>query len=60
MRIALLLLALAGCNYGPAPMKCDDCATLCKPFPVETCEPIQVYESGSIAYVVCKCGKVRP
>jgi len=60
VKIALLLLTLAGCNYGPAPMKCEDCAPLCKPLPVSSCVPAQTYESGRIAYVMCRCGEKKP
>jgi hypothetical protein len=60
--LPLMLSMLTACNYGPAPMKCDECAPLCHPFYTARCIPVQAYESGKIAYVRCECGEtvVKP
>ena len=59
-RAVVLCLLLAGCvpDSEPAPKKCSDCKSLCAPFPVFSCEPIQFYESGRVPYDRCVC--VRP
>jgi hypothetical protein len=60
MKIVILLLLVSACNYGPAPMTCDDCHLLCRPFPSIACQPVQAAESGAIIYVRCKCGESKP
>jgi hypothetical protein len=47
VKIALLMLALAGCEYrGPT---CETCVKACKPFDVYRCQPMDAFA------IDCKC-----